>query len=363
MRIGVKHPGELTQAEIEAWRALLQGDALSSPYFSPEFNCIAGEVNPNVQVALACDDGRLLAVFPFRRGPLGYCRPPAGALCDFQGVIAAPETKVNIGEIAAQAGVAVFPYEALPADQARHGFPGAADGAETEGCAVIGLEDGYEAWRAGRARETSAFKKLEQKRRALEREGREVRVVIDEGDDAVFETLCDWKSAQLRAAGHFDIFTASSTRALLDEVRAERGPRFRGVLSALYVDGALAAAHFGMQAGAVLHYWFPGYAPEFAKSGVGKMLLEELARAGAAEGWTAIHMGDGDYSFKREFASRRIPLMRGVLRRPSLAAAAHWASERAVEAAEAAPLGPVSRLPGKAIRKLGRIADFGWSAA
>jgi CelD/BcsL family acetyltransferase involved in cellulose biosynthesis len=312
-----------------------------------------------MKIALMHDGAALAGVFPFRAGPLGYCHAPAGAMCDFQGLIAAPDATLDMRRIAREAGAGVFAYEALPADQARHGFPGEAGGA----CEVIGLEDGYESWKAARTAETRAIKRLEAKRRGLEREFGPVRVVIVDESDAAFETLCDWKRAQYRASGYFDIFAAPSTRALLQRIRARRDRAFRGVLSSLYVDGRLAAAHFGMQAGGVLHYWFPGYDPVFSKFSPGNLLLDDMARAGAEQGWTAIHLGDGDYAYKREFGSRQIPLMRGALRTPSLAAAAHRVGEWTVRAAEAAPLGPASRWPGKAMRKLGRIADFGWAAA
>src|SRR5690606_10918792 len=115
----------------------------------------------------------------------------------------APDARLDIREIAARAGVRVFAYEALPADQARHGFSGAAD---IDGCAVIGLEDGFDAWLAGRKTATGAMKRLEASRRALERTHGALRVTIEESSDAVFERLIAWKRAQLRAAGHFDIF-------------------------------------------------------------------------------------------------------------------------------------------------------------
>jgi CelD/BcsL family acetyltransferase involved in cellulose biosynthesis len=359
MRIVVKHPAELAAPEIGAWRELLTGDALSSPYFTPEFNRIAAETYPGVKVALALDGGRLAGIFPFRTGPLGFSRAPAGAMCDFQGLIAAPDARLDMAQIARDAGARVFVYGALPADQARHGFPGET----TSACAVVGLEDGYEGWRADRDAQTGTIKKLDARRRALQRDIGPIRVEIDDASDAAFEILCSWKRAQYRASGYFDIFAAPATRILLDRIRTRRERAFRGVLSCLYAGDRLIAAHFGMQAGPVLHYWFPAYDPALGKYSPGNLLLDELAGAGAAQGWSAIHLGDGDHGYKKEFGSRRIPLIRGALRTRSTAAAAHQAGEWLTRTAEAAPLGPLSRWPGKAMRKIGRIADFGWKAA
>ncbi len=359
VRITVKHPGVLTAAEIAGWRAMLQGEALSSPYFAPEFSQIAGDVHADAQVALVNDGVRLSAILPFRKGPLGFCRPIAGALTDFQGLIARPETSVDVRAVARAAGIGVMAYDALPADQGRHGFTGEADTTS----AVIGLEDGFEAWRDARAAQSSAVKRLGSKRRGLERTAGPLRVVIDDRSDAAFALLRGWKREQLAAAGHFDIFAAASTGALLERIRARHKPAFRGLLSTLYAGEQPVAAHFGMQAGPVLHYWFPGYDRAFGKYSPGNLLLESLAEAGAEHGWTAIHLGAGDYSYKREFASRTIPLLRGALRTPSAAGLAHMAMDGAARAAESAPLGPLSALPGKAMRKAGRIADFGWAAA
>jgi len=38
MDVSLKHPGELTLAEIDAWRALRAGDVVyDNPFFAPEF--------------------------------------------------------------------------------------------------------------------------------------------------------------------------------------------------------------------------------------------------------------------------------------------------------------------------------------
>lgn len=355
----MKRPGALTAQEMDAWRALQAADpSLANPHLTPDFAQIADQVFSGVRAALVWDGAELAGVWAFRKGPLGFCRPVGGALSDYHGLVARPDAALDIGRIAAACGVRVYGYDYLPADQARHGFPGEADGE----CAIIDLADGYDAWREGRMAATSQFKRMDQKRRALEKNS-ELRVVLDDPSDAAFETLCEWKRAQLRASGYFDIFTAPATLDLLGRIRARRDREFRGVLSTLTVDGKLAAAHFGMQAGAAFQAWFPGYDPEYSKHAVGKILMDELARGGETEGWREIYLGRKDQPYKAEFASRDMKMMRGLLRTPSFAGAAHRAAEWTRRTAEAAPLGPVSEAPGRAMRKAVRIADFGWTAA
>lgn len=355
MQIEIKRPSVLSPREIEAWRAIQASDpALASPYFCPEFSLAADAVRRDARVAVISRSGAPVAFFPYQTGPLGVSRPIGGPFSDFHGLIAEPDAVFDLAEVAARAGIALYGYDFVPAGQTRHGLRGERE----DFCHIIGLEQGYDAYRAEAEQRTGAFKTLESRRRRMERDFADVRIVLDDRSDVAFETLIAWKRAQFRATGYFDVFSVDWTEALLMRLRAERGESFSGLVSSLYLDGRLAAVHFGIRSAAALHYWFPAYDPAYGRYSVGNILLDALARGGARMGWTQIHLGPGDYRYKLEFASRQAALIGGVLRTASFCGHLHETANAAQAGLERAGLTRLSRLTGKALRRLDHHLAF-----
>ena len=119
------------------------------------------------------------------------------------------------------------------------------------------------------------------------------------------------KSQQYQRTKLLDVFRISWIVKLLDRIRAQQTDDFSGVLSALYIDDQLAAAHFGMRSANVLHYWFPVYDQELQKYSPGLILLVELARFAAAAGIHRIDLGKGSDRFKQSFMSGAISVAEG----------------------------------------------------
>ena len=71
------------------------------------------------------------------------------------------------------------------------------------------------------------------------------------------------------------------------------------MLSAVYAGEHLIAAHFGLRAGPVLHWWFPVYDPEFSRLDPGWMQLRAVLEAGPELGLERIDLGRGDGEWKR----------------------------------------------------------------
>ncbi|WGM47204.1 hypothetical protein KOAAANKH_02079 [Brevundimonas sp. NIBR10] len=125
------------------------------------------------------------------------------------------------------------------------------------------------------------------------------------------------KRKQYRRTRQIDIFGARLTRALIDRLFLTMPTTpggTRGLLSTLWIDGALAAGHFGLLGDATLHYWFPVYDDRFANLSPAIALLHEIAKGSSLLDIQRIDLGDGGYRFKREFANRHLPLIAGTAR-------------------------------------------------
>ena len=140
------------------------------------------------------------------------------------------------------------------------------------------------------------------KRAKAERQLGPVRLELHSADRSVLARLIRWKSAQYAASGVTCPFSFGWTAALLEQLLAlPAGGSFAPLLSALYFGDRLAAVHFGLQAGPVVHWWFPTYDPELSKYSPGSQLLVALleavaARAPAGSIWARARKATNDSS-------------------------------------------------------------------
>ena len=142
---------------------------------------------------------------------------------------------------------------------------------------VTGGVDGY-LTRASR----SAKDKVAEARRLTKKAGRDhgpVRLVVQSGDGALLDTVIALKRRQYAETGARDYFADPRHGELLHRLLDTSGEDFGGLLSAIYAGPDLLAAHFGLRAGPVLHWWFPVYDPQFGRLSPGWMLLYAVIQA------------------------------------------------------------------------------------
>ncbi len=356
MHTKIKRPSELSAAERGAWRTFTRADpALASPYFALEFALACDQVRSDTRVAVISSGGQARGFLPYQRGPLGYCLPLGGPLSDFQGLIQEPGAVLDLGAVLRAASISVLPFDFVP--QSQGAFAGYFEHGEDSYYAD--LANGFEAWHAGRmAGHKKSLKRYAANARRMQSRVGDLKFTLDERNPEAFAQLLQWKSAQYRASSYFDVFSVDWTSALLRALWAHQGGDFAGQLSTLYAGGHLVAAHFGMRTRRAAHYWFPAYDPEFAAYGPGHTLLLELIRAHAQDGVQAVHLGTGDYRYKHQFGGAAVTLCSGTAMAPSFAAMCRQSVRGVQKLFEALPLGPVSALPGRALRRLDRTMAF-----
>ena len=218
---------------------------------------------------------------------------------------------------------------------------------------IIDISSGYEAYAAERkAGGHDILKDTAKKARKLEREhGAPVFTAVSASRDD-FETLIAWKRAQYRATRQTDIFEAGWPLELLRNMHARTDPGFGGALFTLHVGGKLAAAHFAMRGGGVVHAWFIAHDADFAKYSPGVILIDHILRWGSQNGVRQIDLGPGDYRFKFQLANAVRTVAYGFVGVAPAASLVREAQYRVRSQIEAMPLGRVSHWPGKAMRRV-----------
>lgn len=289
-----------------AWLALLGANpALASPFFRPEFTDAVATARTDVELAVFLAGGVPTAFFPFQRIAPGVAEPVGAPLNDFQGIVAAPDWRPDPRALLQAAGLARWSFDHLPVALGLRAFA-----RSRANSPIIDLGAGLAPWKRERP-----FVKLRRLGRKLEREVGPLRFDLDCRDPAPFERLLALKRAQyVRTGGPTDdLFADPRHAAVVRALFETRGDGFAGTLSALWAGDRLVAAHFGLRAGQVLHWWFPAYEPAFARYSPGLLSLLGLIEAAADAGLERIDLGKGDEPYKLRFANGAAELAEGCL--------------------------------------------------
>lgn len=359
MPIEAVPPLELDTADIAQW-SMLQGDGdTASPFLSPwwpqALARVGGPDAAKTRVAILREDGRAKAFIALRTGP-GAALPAGAPLSDYQGVVAAPGARLETRPL----------LEALAAH--RLDFCSAIDSCPTLGphgrggavSHVIDLRDGYDRYVLGRTQAGSdILKDCAKKRRKMEREIGPVRFTAESGQIADFDRLVAWKRAQYGETRQTDILGAGWPADLLRRLLAGPEGAMRGILFTLHAGDRLAAAHYALCTPKVAHAWFIAHDDDLGRYSPGVVLITEVIRWAADTGRLELDLGTGDYRFKLSLANRSRAVRHGFVGRPSFAAAIRGAEYSLRSAAESLPLGRLSQVPAKAMRRRDRWRGLG----
>ena len=354
MRIDVVAPLDLTPEDIAAWERFQAADPnLANPFLSPRWpRACARADGPDRQSARVAvirgEDGAAQGFLPARLSR-GTALPVGAPLSDYQALVGAADLAVDPLALVRALEATRFDFNHLLAEQ--HLFaPFMRGQAESQ---VVDISNGYEAYAAERkAGGHDILKDTAKKARKLEREhGAPVFTALSVCKDD-FETLIGWKRAQYRATRQTDIFDAGWPLELLRDLHGRTDAGFGGALFTLHVAGRLAAAHFALRGGGVVHAWFIAHDAEFAKYSPGVILIDHILRWGSNNGVRQLDLGPGDYRFKFQLANAVRTVAHGFVGVAPAATLVREAQYRVRGAAEALPLGRVSHWPGKAMRRV-----------
>ena len=354
MKIDVVSALALQPADIDRWSLLQAGPArLDSPFLSPRWTqAVAraqGAAGKDVKVAILRDDtGLAIGFLPTRvRSHVGM---PVGApMCDYQALVSAPGVAVDPRRLLSALGVSRLDFCHMQADDetlARHGR------GQTSSWIVETL-DGYAAYEAERrAAGSGVLKDIDKKRRKAEREVGPAVFTAMSDHRADFDQLIAWKRGQLTATHQTDYFKTPWVMDLVDALFETRDAGFGGGLYTLYLGGELAAAHLHLRGAHTIHGWIIGHNPKFERYSPGLMLFQDILKSMDGGPYRRLDLGAGDYRFKRELSNAQQTVVFGFLGAPSPATFVRQAAYGVRQVAESLPLGRMSELPGKAMRRL-----------
>jgi CelD/BcsL family acetyltransferase involved in cellulose biosynthesis len=334
---------ELGGAHIERWLDLrASNSALDSPYFHPAFAAAVASTRPGVKVIVGeTADGSVSSFLPVQFDKR-TCRPAGWPGADFQGPICAPDVDFDITAALRTCRMASYEFDHL-----LDGLPGFEPwifGRQpSRNVDVSGGLDGY----LSRANGTGKRRIRDAARlaRKAEREHGPVRVIAESTDSSVLDAVISLKRSQYHATGARDYFADAEHVELMHRLLASgNGSDFGGLLSAVYAGDHLIAAHFGLRAGPVLHWWFPVYDPEFSRLDPGWMQVRGIIDAAPELGIERIDLGRGEEGdWKRWLGTGHQLVCQGAVIPNRLRSRTASARRRFTQAAKSSPAAPAMR--------------------
>lgn len=354
VKIDVVEALQLTPEDSARWTALqtLQ-PRLDSPFLSPEWAKAVAvaqrEKGDRVKVAVIRDeDGQALAFLPARI-KAGVAMPAGAPMCDYQALVSAPDVAVDPRHLLAALKAQRLDFCHMLADDetlARHGR-GQADSW------IVDVSAGYDAYAADRKTAgVGVLKDIDKKRRKAEREVGACRYTPMSDSRADFDQLIEWKREQLLATGQTDLFKTDWVTRLVTDLFERRDGDFGGGLYTLHLGDELAAVHLHLRGKHTIHGWLIAHNAKFERYSPGLLLFQDILKGMNAGSYHRLDLGTGDYRFKRELSNARQTVVFGFYGAPSPATFVRSAAWGVRQVAEALPLGRMSALPGKAMRRI-----------
>lgn len=298
---------------LDRWGEIQRSNkALDSPLFSAAFTRAVAAERDGVEIAVIRSDDSVIGFLPYYRLRRSIAAPVAGSFTDFQGVIAAPDTMIDLRQVLRDSRLSAWQFDHLvAANDSLAEFQWAS--AESP---YMDLSQGFESYRrACRANGGKEISELFRKSRKLEREIAPLRFESESTNSRVLDTLVQWKREQLQRMRRPDCFRPAWVRPMLNRILHTHDELCRPMMSALYVGDELAAINFGLRNNAVLHGWITAFNPKYHKFSPGLMLIVKLAESAESLGIRRIDMGRGDESFKRNFCSGATSVAEGAVDR------------------------------------------------
>jgi CelD/BcsL family acetyltransferase involved in cellulose biosynthesis len=348
MDIQTLRPGNLSEADLAAWRAIVSdNDRFASPFFHPDYTIVLSEYRPQVEVAVFRKNEKAVGFFPFERHGRKIARPLGIRLADFQGTVVEEGVSACFDDVLRAVGLSACHFDHLLADQSpARGTLATADSL------FMDLSEGYEEYFSQRGSVGSGLlSQTLRKQRKLEREVGPVTFHWHDTDPKALELLWEWKAAQRRRTNAVNIVEYDWVHSFLNRIGQTEQNGLSGLVSTLRVNNKIVAGHLGMHTAKAFHYWFPAYATELGCYSPGSILLLRLAEACAGIGITRIDLGKGDERYKSSFASSSTPVATGTADRSHARHLMRSSLYHIVTWIKTSPLWPAAKSPKRLLRR------------
>ena len=285
-------------------------------FLTPTFCDAVAAGGVDVHVLTVSRKGRLIGLLPFQIKPgiLGLLRVGervGGDMSDYFGAVGEAGLHLDSQTALHRTGISALEFSHLDDSQATFGLIG--ESPRVGLCISLG-SSGEEYWRKLREVDNKLVADTERRARKLSADhGALTFELHSERSSHDLEALISLKLDQYIRTGQkrATLFKKQNIN-LLHRLLSADTPECTGVLSVLRAGDSLIAAHFGLRCFEILHYWFPVYDKRFQSYSPGRLLLMHTILNSQFVGIETIDRGEGDGSYKRDFANHEHHYYKGV---------------------------------------------------
>lgn len=313
-QVQLMHPGELSVADLAAWRAMqAQSPAFASPLLGPDFAQMVGDVRDDARIAVWRRDGDAIGFLPHHRRPTGFARAIGAPFADYHALVSTPDANLSGGEALASAKLTALRLSGLVDPYGV--FANAAPvRAPTYTIDLTGTGGDY--LRGLHAHSANRAKNYRRYHRKLEADVGDLILIAPDRERDAFEQLLAWKRLQLARTGMHDFLRPDWTQTLLHDVFDRRAGSFQGLMISLYAGGRLIAAHFGARLDGVYHPWIGAMDPELEAYSPGFVHQWMAIEAMTPLALQTYDLGPGSDHWKKMFATSHADVGVGLATAP-----------------------------------------------
>ena len=308
----VVRPTELGPSEAERWGDFQRSSALASnPFYSLTYMQAVGRARANARVAVAEEDGKIVAFIPYLLGKQKIATPIDGTWTTIDGLISS-NMPLDVRSVVRKAGLRGWRFFHAPVEQgalAPYRYSGDYHGTTIQ---FIDLAAGYDAYTGDMSQALrKRMSRTATYRRALERKVGPVRFEWNNSSPENLDLLLTWKSAQYDSvrerlsdpAGHEFVYSLA----------ASKDDDCSGVIGVLSAGERPIAVLLSLMRHQTLSSWFPGYDPDFARFSPGMIQWFALAEEAARQGITRIDFGWGEDRYKSRLGNASYAVSGGAV--------------------------------------------------
>ena len=354
MKARIISPQDLGPSEVEHWQALRAASPFyASPFFSPRFTQLIGDVRTDVRVAVIEDGPQIVGFFPYHAAGFGLAHGLAAPISNGHGPVLAADCGLGLADLVQLCGLAGYGFGNLPIPEwVPDGVP---VGHHTN--YVMDLSDGAGALIAEcRAAHPGTFKKLDYYERKAQRAFADIAIEVAPADPTVSAQLLAAKQAQYARTRSHDILKGGWIRSVYERLLTARDDDLYGLMACLRFDGQIVATSFDVVSGDYAFAWLTAYDLEYKGYSPGNLLSLGLLPDYARRGIRTFDFGIDYGHYKDIFANHTHPMLSGFVPGARPMGQLVGRALRGISGADQPGAGRLTRLAAKTVHSLSYVA-------
>jgi CelD/BcsL family acetyltransferase involved in cellulose biosynthesis len=302
VKVTVVRPDELDASEEKLWHEFQTLSPMAAhPCLSLAYARAVCRADDSGRVAVVEDGRKICAFIPYSKESDGVAATLGGGQTALDGLVSSTE-RIDLRAAVRATGLRGWRFSRAPVDQHAldpYRYPGSF---HEELIYFSDLRNGYDGYMRGISKSgRNEIASAARRRRALEREVREVSFEWHSGNPSHLPLLLNWKSDAFESLRQWLLSPLNS--ALVRELADSNSEDYSCLTSVLYADGKPISISLNLRRGHTISQWIAGFDPEYSRFSPGTLNMLAMFAEAAERGVEIADFGYGNDQYKQRFAN------------------------------------------------------------